>query len=110
MTLVIIVCSYSLYRLLKYSAQRNLFQAFSDVGNFRKRTYYFEMDMSFTLCSVKSKILPQILSKWANFIPVICTIILSTKISFYGNNSGEIPKRIFFMRQPIRNLIRPGSI
>ena len=60
----------------------------------------FEADMTLSFCSPESNILPQILSKGANFLIVICAIILSPKISFYANNSGEIIKRFFLVRQP----------
>ena len=55
----------------------------------------FEVNITSNLCSLKSENLPQILSKEANILPVKCAVILSAKISFYGNNSGEIKETLF---------------
>ena len=40
--------------------------------------------MPLNLCSLKAKILPQVLSKGAIFLPAIYAIILSSTLSFYG--------------------------
>ena len=45
---------------------------------------------------MQSKILPQISSKGANFLSAIWAIISTPKILSYGNNSGDITKRLFF--------------
>ena len=52
--------------------------------------------MTSNLCSLKSKILPQISSKEANFLAAICAIISTPEILSFGNNSGDITKRLFF--------------
>ena len=69
---------------------------FSNVGDFCKRAHPFKMDINSNLCSPKSKILPQISSKVANFLSAICAIISTPKILSYGNNSGDTTKRLFF--------------
>ena len=57
-------------------------------GAFLQYGHYFKF--------IKSKILPQISSKGANFLSAICAIISTPKILSYGNNSGDITKRLFF--------------
>ena len=52
--------------------------------------------MTSNLCSLKSKILPQISPKGANFLTAVCAIFSTPKISSYGNNSGDITKRLLF--------------
>ena len=65
--------------------------------------YSFEIDMNLNSCSLKSKILPQILSEGADFLPVVCNIILSKKISFYSIIQGILQKDYFFQQATHKN-------